>query len=212
MEDSRAEILSLLQRKPGLTVEELAQSLELAAGTVRRHLDILQRDRLVSCRTVRRELGRPVYVYFLTDEGQERLPKDYRRLSTQILRHLTEISSHRADPQSGVALLDSVFSGMSEEVLARYHDQLTDKAFAERISVLLSILEKEHFTPEAERTAEGVLVHLYNCPFRGTALENPSVCNYDCDIIAKVLQSPTSRRYSITQGDRRCSYFTPRRP
>lgn len=212
MEDSRAEILSLLQRKPGLTVEDLAQSLALATGTVRRHLDILQRDRLISCRTVRRELGRPVYVYFLTDEGQERLPKDYRRLSTSILKQLAGLPSSATERRGGVGLVESVFSGMSEELVSRYQDQFEDKDFADRVSVLLSILEEQHFTPEVERTADGVSVHLYNCPFRGTALENPSVCSYDCDIIAKVLRSPASRRSCITQGDRRCSYSIPRRP
>ncbi len=212
MEDSRTEILSLLQRKPGLTIDELAQSFDLAAGTVRRHLDILQRDRLVDCRSQRRDLGRPVFVFSLTEDGQERLPKDYQRLSTQIVRQLAHLPQQGAKQQSGVALLESVFSTMSQEVVARYQAQLTDKKFAERVAVLQSILTNEHFAPEMEAGPEGLSIHLHNCPFRSTALENPSVCNYDSQLIAQVLKAVPDLPFCITQGDVRCSYFVPRTP
>ena len=47
----------------------MAQAMGLASATVRRHLDILQRDHLVSWTEARRQTGRPHYVFFLTENG-----------------------------------------------------------------------------------------------------------------------------------------------
>ena len=54
MEGTRLGILTLLQRQSA-TVDQLRTELGLAAATVRRHLDILQRDRLVTFQAVRRK-------------------------------------------------------------------------------------------------------------------------------------------------------------
>ena len=70
MEGTRLGILTLLQHQTA-TVDQLSTKLGLASPTVRRHLDILQRDRFVTFQAVRRKQGRPEHAYSLTEEGHE---------------------------------------------------------------------------------------------------------------------------------------------
>ena len=58
VDGTRQAIVALLQQSPVSTIEELAQELGMAAASVRRHLDILQRDRLVAYQVVRNKPGR----------------------------------------------------------------------------------------------------------------------------------------------------------
>ena len=69
MEGARLRILQLLQKHSNDTVEGLANAIGLAPATIRRHLDILQRDRLVTFEEVRKRTGRPEYSFYLTEGG-----------------------------------------------------------------------------------------------------------------------------------------------
>ena len=92
MEDVRWQILQLLQSGTAETVEQLLRALGLAPATVRRHLDILQRDGLVTYRLVRKKAGRPEYSYYLTEAGQESLPKDYHRLLGLLVQEMDSVA------------------------------------------------------------------------------------------------------------------------
>jgi predicted ArsR family transcriptional regulator len=80
MHSTKLEILALLKRSDGATVEELASSLGVAGMTVRQHLVALERDGAVRAETVRRPAGRPTFRYHLTDDGHRRLSDGHDRL------------------------------------------------------------------------------------------------------------------------------------
>lgn len=80
MHSTKTDILALLKRSDGSTVDELASSLGLAPMTVRQHLTALDRDELVRAEEVRRPTGRPHYLYRLTPDGHRRLCDGYDRM------------------------------------------------------------------------------------------------------------------------------------
>lgn len=80
MHSTKHEILTLLKRNDGSTVDELASSLEFAPMTVRQHLITLERDGLVRTEEVRRATGRPHYRYRLTNEGHRRIADGHDRV------------------------------------------------------------------------------------------------------------------------------------
>ena len=93
LEGTRLNVLSILQRQGSITVDQLAQVTGLASATIRRHLDILQRDNLVAFRQVRKKLGRPEYSYFLTEDGQESGYRDYRKLLTLLMSEIKRLDT-----------------------------------------------------------------------------------------------------------------------
>ena len=94
MQATRQRILELLRDARILTVEELAESLDLTPVTVRHHLDILKGEGLVEVPEVRRREapGRPQYTFQLTPAALAFFPKNYQSF-TEIM--LTEISESR---------------------------------------------------------------------------------------------------------------------
>ena len=80
MHSTKHDILTLLKRNDGATVDALASSLELAPMTVRQHLMALERDTLVRTEEVRRATGRPHYRYLLSDEGHRRISDGHDRM------------------------------------------------------------------------------------------------------------------------------------
>jgi predicted ArsR family transcriptional regulator len=85
MHSTKNEILALLKRNDGSTVDELASSLNLAPMTVRQHLTALERDSLVRSEEVRRQTGRPHYRFRLTVDGHRRMLDGHDRMLTLLV-------------------------------------------------------------------------------------------------------------------------------
>src|SRR5262245_21992953 len=85
IDGTREEILAILRRHDRMGVEDLARELGLAGATVRRHLDVLQRDNYVAVTQVRGRTGRPRHLFALTEAGSELFPHHYVRLTQRLL-------------------------------------------------------------------------------------------------------------------------------
>ena len=206
MEGTRLRILQLLQKNLNDTVDGLARAIGLAPATIRRHLDILQRDRLVAFRQVRKKTGRPEYSFFLTDEGQEALPKDYDILLNMVVGELSRLSAKDTQGKDGSGLLAMIFKRLSEKAWSGYKNEVAGKDLKRRLSTLMALLEQQNFFPEVE-VVEGTLrIKLLNCPFRSVALENKAVCLFDANLIASMLDLDPEREACIHDGDSGCTY------
>ena len=74
--ESRWRILGELCRRPQ-TASELAEEVKTSANAVRVHLDALQDAGLVAYEVERRQVGKPVHVYALTDAAQALISRAY---------------------------------------------------------------------------------------------------------------------------------------
>ena len=206
MEGTRLRILQLLQRNNNDTVDGLARTIGLAPATIRRHLDILQRDRLVAFEEVRKRTGRPEYSFYLTEDGQEALPKDYDQLLGMIVQELSAMTPDETRDRSGQEILEQVFLQLSEGVASSYEAALSGASLSHRLEALVGHLGRENFSPETEEVDGTIRIRLLNCPFRSAALQNKAVCTYDLNLISSMLELDVEREQCIHDGDRGCMY------
>jgi predicted ArsR family transcriptional regulator len=206
MEGTRLQILQLLQRNSAHTVDGLAKAVGLAPATVRRHLDILQRDRLVAFEEVRKKTGRPEYSFYLTEDGHEALPKGYDNMLGMVVQELSTLNPDDTTSKDGRGILDLIFRRLSDKVADECEDELTDKGLSDRLSVLMRHLGQAEFLPEVDVSDGTLRINLFNCPFRSVALQNEAVCGFDLNLISSVLRLPAKREQWISDGDACCMY------
>ncbi|MSQ34166.1 MAG: DeoR family transcriptional regulator [Dehalococcoidia bacterium] len=85
MEDTRDQVLAIIQRVKQVRTKELAQELGVTEATVRRHLDILLRDQRV-VRTIERcGPGRPNHLFSVLGEAPAPAPAGLQRLAGGLL-------------------------------------------------------------------------------------------------------------------------------
>ena len=206
MEGPRLRILQLLQKNGPYTVDGLAKAIGLAPATIRRHLDILQRDRLVAFKQVRKKTGRPEYSFYLTDYGQEALPKDYDKLLGMFVRELSALDAKEIEDRNGYQVLELVCQRLSAEVSRSYSAELVGKDLGRRLATLIGHLESEDFSPEADVVNGSIQIKLHNCPFRSVALQNKAVCAFDFGLVSSFLELDVDREECIHDGDSGCTY------
>jgi predicted ArsR family transcriptional regulator len=202
MERSREKILRLIQEAGAVNVETLAGKLGLAAATVRRHLDILQRDGMVEYVEVRRHTGRPEYSFSLTERGHESMPKAYDALLTGLLQEIGTRQSGELDGKSGRDVLKESFESLGRKAAAGY----MSRASHDPVAAVVQALKDRDFAPDAVRIPGGLRLKLANCPFRSVAMVDQAVCAYDSTLIASVLGSQVRREGCVVEGVTRCTY------
>src|SRR3954470_19358396 len=86
---TRGRIIMLL-RRASRTINEIAEELSVSDNAVRSHLAVLERDGLVQQNAVRRGVGKPAFVYNLTEEAERFFPKGYETALRYLLDVLIE--------------------------------------------------------------------------------------------------------------------------
>lgn len=205
LEGTRLKILSILQRQGSASVDELAQEIGLASPTIRRHLDILQRDQLVGVQPGPKKPGRPGLSYFLTEGGQETGYRDYQGLLILLLAEVRQLAVNELASDAADDLLSTLISRVADQVSQPYLEPGLP-APEMRVSILKQALTEGGFSPEVSRVGQQVSVHLCNCPFRAAALCQESVCLFDQRIITNILGVSPVRQATIRSGDKVCSY------
>ncbi|MBF8268153.1 MAG: transcriptional regulator, TrmB [Dehalococcoidia bacterium] len=206
MEGTRMKILTTIQRNGQATVEGLAHSLELAPATIRRHMDILQRDQLITYREVKKPTGRPEYSFSLTEAGHEVLPKEYQHLLGALCKEMASLEKEELQGKSGkevmALLLCRIAQRIADSIPVSAGDDLDKRA-----ATLASVLEEGHLMPQVEQEDGGIRIKVFNCPFRSVALEHSSLCIFHSHLISSVLGVKASLEECIARGDPSCSHL-----
>jgi predicted ArsR family transcriptional regulator len=205
MEGTRQRILQHLQRDHQ-TVGGLAKIMDLAPATIRRHLDILQRDRLVGFQEVRKKTGRPEYSFRLTENGQEALPKSYDVMLKMMVDEMGDLTHEDVNGLDGQKLLELVFQRLSVKVANRFAGDVAPNTLDERVFNLFGALNEEHFQPEAANIDGKFQIKLRNCPFRSVAMTNKAVCEFDANMITTAMGTSMSHVACISDGQPSCVY------
>ena len=202
---TRPKILALLQRTGSMTVDELAHEVGLSSTTIRRHLDILQRDLLVSFDQVREGLGRPEYLYFFTEYGHESGYRDYKSFLVDLITEISGLSSADLSTKNGRELLSFLLARIADQASWPYlqPSQLTNDA---RVAKLERALGDRGFSPEITNEVGQVKIRLFNCPLRSAALSQEAVCLFDRNLIGGILGVDPVRESSIHDGHTSCLY------
>ena len=201
MKSTRDRISQTLLRRPRSTINELAEAVGINPISVRHHLTNLQVEGLVSAEEERHGVGRPRLVYFLTEEGLEKFPTRYLRLTTRLLSQIKERL-----PQ---AVVGELFKEVATTLAADHEQQIKGLSVEERLEVLSDLLAEEGFVVEWERKGEEYHIHEITCPYLQIGQNHPEVCSVDQILISKMLAVPAHKIQCVLNGAAQCTYVVP---
>ena len=198
MKSTKDKILQTLLRKPKISIIELAEAVGINAISVRHHLTNLTAEGLISADEERHGVGRPRLVYSLTEDGMEKFPTKYLRLTTRLLDQMKD-----SMPGPVVAKL---FSQIAEDMANEYSDQMKGLSMEERLDFVKEMLAKEGFTVEWEKKGNDYQIHEISCPYYQIGIAHPEVCTVDQTLISKMLALPANKVQCILDGGAFCTY------
>ena len=198
MKNTREKILHTLLKKPGATINELAEVVGINPISVRHHLNSLQADGLIEAQEERHGVGRPRLVYSLTEAGMEKFPTRYLRLTSRLL---DQLKSSLPKP-----MVNKLFSEMAASLAEEYSEKIQGLNMEDRLELIQDLLAEEGFTVEWEKSGAQYRIHEITCPYLQIGQEHPEVCTVDQTLISRMLAVPAEKIQCILDGEAHCTY------
>ena len=207
METTRQTILEILRRRKQATIEELTRLLGLAPATIRRHLDILMRDSLVSVGQVRRATGRPHYVFSLTEAGEDLFPKSYIRLTNRLIEEIVDLDEAETRGRSGQELAELVFEKMADRMAQTYAPRVTGATLEERLVEVTNLLSGEGFLLDWRHADGDYYLLVHGCPCPRVADAHSQVCFHHRRLLGTLLRAePELVEPTLVGEETYCAY------
>jgi predicted ArsR family transcriptional regulator len=199
MQRTRRQILDILKRRGRATLEELSQEVGLSPVTVRVHLSVLQRDDLLNVDEVRGKVGRPYFVYSLSEEAENLFPKRYHLLANRLLSSMDDLL-----PDDTV---DAVMHDVAEKWASERGARMAGRSLEDRVEEVARIRTEEGAMAEWERMDGGYLLKQYNCAHLAISRAHDRICDMEQEYLSRMLGASVSRESRIGGGDRVCAYM-----
>jgi predicted ArsR family transcriptional regulator len=213
---------SILSSGP-LTAATLAERLNLSPAAIRRHLDALVADGLLTEVEPRTSMhprgrGRPARAYALTDTGRGSFAHAYDDLASTAIRYLREtggesavqaFADHRANNlaeriSAQLADTNPNLGDPTESAASTYADNVTEK-----VAIIAKALTDEGYAANVEHAGHGLQICQHHCPVAHVAAEFPELCEAETRALAKVLGTNVQRLATIAHGDGVCTTHVP---
>jgi len=198
MQASRQGILNHLHHRGRATVKEMARLLGLTPTGIRQHLTVLERDGLVQSQELRGYVGRPAFVFTLTERGESYFPTNYAMLANLLLEELRAMAGADALQQ----LLRRVSSRMAE----RYSARVTGMPLAERVLATAEVLREHGCEVEVRRDGGEYFIEQCTCPYPEVARQHSAVCALEVGFVQQMTGADARLVGSLLRGDPACSY------
>jgi predicted ArsR family transcriptional regulator len=198
---TRDRVLHTLLTRQRCTINELAKAVDINPISVRHHISKLEADGLVTSEEERHGVGRPRRLYFLTEQGLERFPTRYLRLTIRLLQQMKEVLPE--------PMVQKLFAQMARDMAADYEGDFDGLDMEERLDLVTHLLSQEGFTVEWEQQGNEYLIHEVNCPYYHVGQNHPEVCSVDQTLITAVLAVPAEKIQCVLKGDSHCTYVVP---
>jgi predicted ArsR family transcriptional regulator len=197
---TRDEIRDILAAKGAVTVAAVAGELSMNQANIRRHLEVMRAEGLVDVEMQRHGLGRPSYLYRLTERAEE-LTGHYPRLLNRMVRRIAA----RPDGD-GQTLLAQVFDGVAEDIAATYAPRVNGATVGERVAQTSDALRDEGIVDHWRRDDDGF--HLMNttCPYRKAAELTDAPCHADQRTVELLVGAPVRQVSRMVDGHAMCEY------
>lgn len=192
METTRQTILGILRRHHA-TVEDLTKELGLAPATVRRHLDILSRDGHVDVRQVRRQTGRPHYLFSLSEAGEDLFPKHYVQITNRLIDEIVALEPAETSARSGDELLDLICDKMAHHVAERISPRIQGSTMQERVEAVVEAVAEEGIEFELKEADGGYLLLGHGCPCPRVSERHHQVCVHHGRLLSLLLSADVTR-------------------
>jgi len=200
MPKTRRLVLLAIKEHGALTADQLAEMLNISAVAVRRHLGNLKNTQLIQYEEVQNGVGRPSYVYSLTERAQRIFPRNYQELAGDMLDTIKAMY--------GKAAVEAIFARRTNKKIQNYRFLVHANTLPERIDQLVSLRRADgYMSTWKEAENHSFIINELNCPIQHVAEGCETVCREDLRLFSDLLDARVTRLNHMVQGDNACSYL-----
>lgn len=199
MQQTKKKIVKLLSSNGGLTTGDLSGVLGISTTAVRRHLTALEAQNVVNHKIEQRGMGRPSFVFELTDNVPAVFNQSFTAFVDSLLSELEGLDQGKTPN----ALFDKRQAGRHQ----KYIDLTKGESLTDRVACLARLMESEgRITTWQQLDENYFILREHNCPFHRLNRTFDHPCHREVSLLQKTLKADVERVNHIMRGDVACVY------
>ena len=206
--DTQRQILALLlNRKEGMTVDQMADHFGIGRTAVNQHLAVLKQQGYVVNGQVLKGRGRPRKSYVLTNDGINLFPKKYNWFSAMLLNVLKS--------QMGSDRLADFMRNLGAQMAQDQIGRVAGKRAPEKVAEIVKIMNEAGFDARVIASqADEVIprIECKNCVYHDLARDFTQVCQFDLGFLSGLMGQQIEHQACMVRGGTACRFrFPPQR-
>jgi predicted ArsR family transcriptional regulator len=198
--NSDADLLDLIRIAGPLSVNELADAMEVTATAVRQRLTRLMNQALIEREAIRAGRGRPKHRYSLTDKGVRQTGSNFTDLALALWGEIKTAG----DEQMGRDLLRRI----SRALAAGYASQINGTTPNERLQSLADLLSQRRIPVSVGTSGNHATLTTHACPYPSLAEKDESVCQMEKMMFSELIGSEVELTQCRRDGGGECRFET----
>ena len=210
-DSTRTQVARAILEGGPATAADLAERLAITPAGIRRHLDALIEEGVLTARdpyqisTSQRGRGRPSKVFVMTDLGREKFEHSYDDLAVSALKFMAS--------KAGGELVEDFARARAEDFAKRISPLVSNRnSMGEKSSALAEFLTDEGYAATIHPRALGEELCQNHCPIAHVASQFPQLCDAETEFISELLGTHVQRLATIAHGDGVCTTYIPHAP
>lgn len=180
------------------TISQLSEILSVSEISIRHHLIRLEAEGILTSTEERHGVGRPRFVYSLTEKGFQNAPTNPSKISDQALFTIKRFL--------GTDTLLQLFRQIGRDLARTYTSTLDAESQDEMLAQITDTLTKDGFIFSWAKSEEKYTLQIHHCPFHYLGQNHPEVCTINHALLESLIQHPLSHDTRILNGDLACTY------
>jgi predicted ArsR family transcriptional regulator len=200
---TREKIIMLLKKNGPMPIEDLSKELKITSMGIRQHLLSLERKGIIDYVTKKQGIGRPAFLYKLTDKADNLFPKAYHSFIIDTLKDI--------ERNEGREKVDELFKWRRMRLIKDTRDLFADKInLDEKVYGLKDMLETKGYLVELDESDKAFTLKEFNCPIFQVASEFNEACKHELQFYKEVLGRDVKRQECMSDGNISCTYSIPK--
>ena len=196
---TREKILLLLKKSGFLSIDDLSGELNITSMGTRQHLLILERKGLIEYITKKQGIGRPSFLYTLTERAKNLFPKGYDKFIIDLFKDI--------EKNEGQDKIDEILRWHKNRLLKQVEKTLSGKrTIKDKMNGLRDFFESEGYFAELLVSNDHYTLRLFNCPIYKLAAEYKDICLDELQLFKDILGKDLNREECIIEGNPSCTY------
>lgn len=159
----------------------------------------LEADGIITSSEERHGVGRPRFVYRLTEKGFQDVPVDHLWLSDQTLSTMKTFL--------GDDTYKELLKQIGKDIAEGYKRMLNPEAADQILTQIFPRLTRDGFIFSQTRSEKTIILTLHRCPFQHLGQNHPEVCTINQALLESLFERPISHNTCVLHGDVGCAYF-----
>jgi predicted ArsR family transcriptional regulator len=183
-----------------MSVDDISTAMNVSPTAIRQHLSILEGDSFIDKKTIKLGMGRPKYIYRLTEKAEILFPKEYSEMLTYIIEDTIG--------QKGFPELKGDLRRIGKGRAEYYRHLMQDLSPEDKINKFLSIFAELGSLVEAGEHGDNKTIKEYNCRLYDLAQRfGTIICEYHRSFIQDLLGAHLEILQCMAHGDPCCEFL-----